>query len=940
MKMKIKSSRNNLKLATCLAVCLPYATANAVIQYSVTDIGNLGGTYSLGLGVNNTGITVGLSHLPDNVSEHAIAGEGLAIPQNLGTLGGGYSQAYGINNLGQVVGSSMILGDTLFHAFQWQGPIAPPLSPLKDLKALVEPGYSRAFSINEHGQSTGFSSTLAGTEHAVVWQTTGAITDLGTLDGTGNSQGLAINLSGQVAGFSTLTGNKATHAVLWSSGANGIAKRDLGTLGGSHSAAYGVNASGQVVGSAATALDAQQHAFLWQSNVVPPMKDLGTLGSAFSEARAISSAGDVVGTSTATSGTNAPQKAFLWQSGVGIQDLNTLIDPASGWTLLEANAISEDGAYIAGIGSTADGVLHAVLLKRLIVDTTPPVVTFLVVPGAAGPTGWYLTTPVVTWSVSDSESPVSAKVGCTDTTVANTTGDLLSCTATSLGGTTGPINTPTIKVDTTLPTLVVPTAITQAAVNATGAVVIYTPTATDTFSGVSLAGVSCTPSSGSTFGLGTTPVTCSVSDNAGNRSTANFAVTVADQTPPVIANIPAITREATSATGAVISYLPTATDNVTSSPIVSCIPASGSTFVLGTTAVNCSARDAAGNTSAASFAVTVADTTPPVLTVPAAFSRTAVVGANGAVVTYVASATDAVSGINAAGVSCLPASGATLPLGANTVSCSATDNAGNSKSASFVVTVLSAADTTPPVITPTVTGTTGLNGWFIGPVTVSWSVTDGQSAVTSPACASVVIATNGAAQTRSCTATSAGGTATVSTPSISIDTQAPSFVCPTAVTLTSPATLTVPTATDNLSAANVTRTPVGTLPVGTTAVTWIATDQAGNSTPATCVQQVTVNAPVTETITVTRPQCKVKSATSGEWTMQGTSTISTNNRIQLYSTATVPTVVTSNTLGASVPVSGGAWQFQAKPGPACVTPISVRSTATGTVRENIAVQVQ
>lgn len=199
-----------------------------------------------------------------------------------------------------------------------------------------------------------------------------------------------------------------------------------------------------------------------------------------------------------------------------------------------------------------------------------------------------------------------------------------------------------------------------------------------------------------------------------------------------------------------------------------------------------------------------------ILNVPAAFSRTVPIGASGAVVTYVASATDVASGVNTVGVVCSPLSGATLPIGANTISCSATDNAGNSKSASFVVTVLTAADITAPVIIPTVTGTIGQNGWFVGPVTVSWSVTDAQSAITSAACPSVVVTTNGTGQTRSCMATSAGGTATVSTQSISIDTQAPSFICPAAVTLTAPASLAAPTATDNLTAAaniSVARTP-------------------------------------------------------------------------------------------------------------------------------------
>ena len=56
---------------------------------------------------------------------------------------------------------------------------------------------------------------------------------------------------------------------------------DLGTLGGSSSAAWGINEAGQVVGAAATATGAQ-HAFLYTNGM---MIDLGTLEPGRSSAR-------------------------------------------------------------------------------------------------------------------------------------------------------------------------------------------------------------------------------------------------------------------------------------------------------------------------------------------------------------------------------------------------------------------------------------------------------------------------------------------------------------------------------------------------------------------------------------------------------------------------------------------------------------------------------
>ncbi len=72
-------------------------------------------------------------------------------------------------------------------------------------------------------------------------------------------------------------------------------------------------------------------------------------------------------------------------------------------------------------------------------------------------------------------------------------------------------------------------------------------------------------------------------------------------------------------------------------------------------------------------------------------------------------------------------------------------------------------DSTPPVITPNVSGTLGSNGWYTSNVTVSWSVTEAQSAITSTTgCGPTTISVDTAGTTFTCSATSAGGTNSVS----------------------------------------------------------------------------------------------------------------------------------------------------------------------------------
>lgn len=85
--------------------------------------------------------------------------------------------------------------------------------------------------------------------------------------------------------------------------------------------------------------------------------------------------------------------------------------------------------------------------------------------------------------------------------------------------------------DTQPPAVVCPANIVQG--NDPGlcsAVVVYSASASDNCPGVTLA---CSPASGSIFLKGTTPVTCTATDAAGNQSSCNFTVTVNDVEPPV-----------------------------------------------------------------------------------------------------------------------------------------------------------------------------------------------------------------------------------------------------------------------------------------------------------------------------------------------------------------------------------------------------------------------
>jgi uncharacterized repeat protein (TIGR01451 family) len=169
---------------------------------------------------------------------------------------------------------------------------------------------------------------------------------------------------------------------------------------------------------------------------------------------------------------------------------------------------------------------------------------------------------------------------------------------------------------------------------------------------------------------------------------------------------------------------------------------SGVTGTITNTATATSASaddpDLTNNTSTATTTVSVPDTTAPVVTVPAGIVREASSG-GGAIVSYTASALDAVDG--AIVPVCSPASGSLFALGSpTTVTCTATDVAGNIGSASFPVTVV---DTTAPVIsgvpsaiTVEATGPAGASVLYASPTALD--AVDGSVAVScSPASGSL-----------------------------------------------------------------------------------------------------------------------------------------------------------------------------------------------------------
>jgi large repetitive protein len=399
----------------------------------------------------------------------------------------------------------------------------------------------------------------------------------------------------------------------------------------------------------------------------------------------------------------------------------------------------------------------------------------------------------------------------------------------------------------------------------------FTASATDQVDGS--VPVTCTPTSGSTFALGTTTVSCSAIDAAGLTAIRDFTVRVRDTRAPDLTLPGDLLVRATSAQGAEVTYRASASDVVDGAIDPTCAPASGDRFGVGGATVSCSVSDKAGNKASGSFRVTVeppakpgSDVTPPVLELPKDMTVEAT-SPKGAAVTYPASATDQVD--PTVPVTCTPSSGSTFALGASTVDCSATDDAGNKATGSFKITV---QDRTAPrlVLRDLAVEAASGQGTEVRSYPVSAvDLVDGDVPVSCPPGPPRRFPLGDT--TVDCSATDKSGNKATGRFKVTVaDTKSPQIPPMTDVTAEamSPAgaevRYAVPRATDLVDGAVPVRcTPdPGLFPFGTTTVICSATDKAGNK--ATSDFEVTVEDTTGPTITVRDLPVEARSADGAE----------------------------------------------------------------------------
>ncbi len=429
--------------------------------------------------------------------------------------------------------------------------------------------------------------------------------------------------------------------------------------------------------------------------------------------------------------------------------------------------------------------------------------------------------------------------------------------------------TVTVK-DVTPPSILCPSDITADASveNCTADVEVSLPEVSDNCGGVTITNDFTGESNASgTYPLGTTIVTYTATDGAGNSASCQLTVTVQDVNAPSItcpANI-TVDADVDGCSASVEIPSPEIADSCSTYTLTNDYNGTAdasAVYPVGVTTVNFTAEDSAGNSNSCSFTITVNDATPPSVTCPENVSVDASGDACSALVEIAipefgdncttVTLTNDITGSEDAS--------ATYPVGTTTVTYTATDSAGNQASCSFDVTV---NDVTAPTISCPAN------------ITVNAPANACSAAVTVPAptvndsCAGVTVTNsfNGTANasgtypvgvtTVTFTATDAAGNDNTCQMTVTVnDVTAPTISCPANIVVngstancTAEVTVPAPTVSDSCAGVTITNSfngtanASGTYPAGVTTVTFTATDAAGNDN--TCQMTVTVNCAAT-----------------------------------------------------------------------------------------------
>lgn len=324
---------------------------NISLNYDLILLKSLGGPYSRAYAVSNTGIIVGSSQPSTELGEQAVYWLQGEIYE-LGTLGGSSSIALGVNDNGYAVGVSFTENNAVLHATLWDG------TSVLDLGADLIGKTSVAYDINNHGYIVGNSFVEGSLAEATAWHWEHEI-DITRMQGGGTFSSVnAINDQGYFVG----NGNSGEHVIrsafVWPLGSTPI---DIGSWSSdvTESFAKGINEHNVIAGTSYPLGEDYAIATVWYGQSMIFLSKLPD--SITSVAYGINNNNDVVGVSYFA---NQERGATAWKEGHAL-NLNNCVPPnikAQGWHLDVAQANNDLGWIVGAAINQLTGEIKAFLL--------------------------------------------------------------------------------------------------------------------------------------------------------------------------------------------------------------------------------------------------------------------------------------------------------------------------------------------------------------------------------------------------------------------------------------------------------------------------------------------------------------------------------------------------------------------------------------------------
>lgn len=326
-------------LALAALGLLAAPAAQAAKTVTVKDMGELGtGLGSFAQAINNNGRTVGTAMSPVDFQHRQVAWQGLKISEFDNCCAGFLPTLRSINLGGEVVGDHFATRDDSLPVYWTAAGVA------SYLPGLSANGFGYANAINNAGKIAGAALDASSDTHAVIWDRTNSVQDLGFLGEPDPgyrhfTMARGINNLNQVVGDGLV--GSARHAFLWQNGSY----TDLGLGTATH-----INDQGLIAGYAPGFIPVT-----WKDGVRKNLPALGGGSTAYGHrVNGINNQGDLVGHAPGT-GIGLTKVAVLWRGGKVIK-----LGNFPGGTTSDATGINDKG-QIVGSGNLVDGGPHHAL---------------------------------------------------------------------------------------------------------------------------------------------------------------------------------------------------------------------------------------------------------------------------------------------------------------------------------------------------------------------------------------------------------------------------------------------------------------------------------------------------------------------------------------------------------------------------------------------------